>query len=114
MISFVIKIADLFKMDSHLENGINFNPEKKRMVIPMYQREFKWEDERILSLLTDLSRNSKFLGLIILDETESKYEIVDGQQRLTTLFLSLVVLFNHYWNHELEQESIKRLLIPFD
>ena len=114
MISFVIKIADLFKMDSHLENGINFNPEKKRMVIPMYQREFKWDDERILSLLTDLSRNSKFLGLIILDETESKYEIVDGQQRLTTLFLSLVVLFNHYWNHALEQESIKRLLTPFD
>lgn len=114
MISFVIKIADLLKMDSHLENGLNFKPEKKRMVIPMYQREFKWDDERILSLLTDLARNSKFLGLFILDETESKYEIVDGQQRLTTLFLSLVVLFNHYRNHDLEQNSIKRLLTPFD
>ena len=113
MISFVITIAALFSMDSGLGQDINFKQNKRRLVIPVYQREFKWDNERIISLLSDISQNSKFIGNTILDETEETYEIVDGQQRLTTCFLTLIALFNHYQGHRLEQDMIKQKLIPF-
>ncbi len=113
MVSFVITIADLFAMNSGLGSGINFKQGKQRLVIPVYQREFKWKDERIIALLSDVNSNSKFLGNIILDESAERYEIVDGQQRLTTCFLTLAALFNHYYGHPFEQETIKQKLIPF-
>lgn len=43
MISFVITIADLFTMDSGFGQEINFKQNKHRLVIPVYQREYKWE-----------------------------------------------------------------------
>lgn len=60
MISFVITIADLFTMDSGFGQEINFKQNKHRLVIPVYQREYKWENERIATLLSDISQNSKF------------------------------------------------------
>lgn len=113
MISFVITIADLFTMDSGFGQEINFKQNKHRLVIPVYQREYKWENERIATLLSDISQNSKFIGNTILDESDERYEIVDGQQRITTCFLTLVALYNHYQGHQLEQETIQRKLIPF-
>lgn len=112
MISFVVKIADLFSMDSGLGQDINFKENKRRLVIPVYQREYKWENERISTLLSDISQNSKFIGNTILDESEGRYEIVDGQQRITTCFLTLVAIFNHYQGHPIEQETIKQYLTP--
>ena len=114
MISFVLKVSELFSMNSGLGDNSNFKANKHRLVIPVYQREYKWEDERINSLLSDIEQNSKFIGNIILDEADNKYEIVDGQQRLTTCFLAFVALFNHYSGHQIEQEMIKRYLTPFD
>lgn len=87
MISFVITIADLFTMDTGFGQEINFKQNKHRLVIPVYQREYKWENERIATLLSDISQNSKFIGNTILDESDERYEIVDGQQRITTCFL---------------------------
>ena len=113
MISFVIKLYNLFAMDSGFGQEINFKTDKHRLVIPLYQREYKWEDERITSLLSDIHKSSKFLGNIILDEDEVDYKIVDGQQRLTTCFLILIALYNHYHGHRLEQETIRRSLTPF-
>lgn len=113
MISFVITIADLFTMDSGFGQEINFKQNKHRLVIPVYQREYEWENERIATLLSDISQNSKFIGNTILDESDERYEIVDGQQRITTCFLTLVALYNHYQGHQLEQETIQRKLIPF-
>lgn len=114
MISFVITIEDLFSMNSGLGRDINFKENKRRLVIPVYQREYKWENERIETLLSDIAQNSKFIGNSILDESEERYEIVDGQQRITTCFLTLVAIFNHYHEQRLEQESIKRFLTPFE
>ena len=80
--------------------------------IDYYQREYKWHDKQIRELVDDLSgkfledyqpghERSKvadyphyFLGSIIISEKESASFIVDGQQRLTSLTLLLILLRN--------------------
>lgn len=64
--------------------------------IPEYQRPYKWSEKNVRQLLEDIltSKNSGKknyrIGSIILFhnlESENSFDIVDGQQRLTTLFL---------------------------
>ena len=80
--------------------------------IDYYQREYKWHDKQIRELVDDLSGKfleeyqpghartkvadypHYFLGSIIISKKESVGYIVDGQQRLTSLTLLLVLLRN--------------------
>lgn len=111
MKAFIVKIEELFKMKRNTQEvESNFNQLKRKLNIPIYQREYKWEDEEILSLLNDVKSQGKFLGNIILDEKENEYEIVDGQQRITTCFLFLMCLYNYYYNSSLEQSVILDLM----
>lgn len=111
MKAFIVKLQELLKMNRD-KGGVepNFNQSKKKLTIPIYQREYKWEDEEISSLLNDVKSQGKFIGNIILDEKEENYEIVDGQQRITTCFLILMCLYNYYHNSPLEQSTILNLM----
>ena len=69
--------------------------------IPRYQRPYAWSTEHVDELLDDLwsalGRDSSapyFLGSIVLikDESDPRSEVVDGQQRLTTLAMILCAL----------------------
>ncbi len=80
--------------------------------IDYYQREYKWHDKQIRELVDDLSgkfleeyqpshERSKvadyphyFLGSIIISKKDGVNFIVDGQQRLTSLTLLLILLRN--------------------
>ena len=99
-------------MDTENE-ACNFDANKREMLIPLYQREYKWETEKVKTLIQDISKRDKFLGIVIFDEKENNYEIVDGQQRATTCFLVLVALYNHYKGSEMEQRSLLKLLKPY-
>ena len=111
MKSFTVKIKEFFNMKTGKE--LDFESNKTEMLIPLYQREYKWEKEKITTLLLDITKRDKFLGIVILDEKEKNYEIVDGQQRATTCFLILVALFNYYKGSPMEQNGIKKLLQPY-
>ena len=58
-----------------------------------YQRGYRWEKNEVIQLLDDVynlhSKNSKDYCLqpIVVKKYENFFEIIDGQQRLTTLFL---------------------------
>lgn len=106
MKSFVITVEDFFKMNQSIPNSGNFDEDKRSLLIPLYQREYRWGDDKIQALLNDIKKNSKFLGNIILDQCDDHYEIVDGQQRITTLVLILSQLYNRYSGHRREQENI--------
>ena len=62
--------------------------------VPMYQRGFAWDKNQLKDLIFDI-KNSKigkkyFLGTLTvyrLSEKDDAYEVIDGQQRLTALFL---------------------------
>ncbi len=106
MKSFIITVQDFFKMHQTVPNTGDFDQNKKSLLIPLYQREYRWSDDKIQSLLNDIKKNSKFLGNIILDECAKNYEIVDGQQRITTLVLVLIELYNYYLGHKRERDNI--------
>jgi uncharacterized protein with ParB-like and HNH nuclease domain len=64
--------------------------------VPLFQREYSWELEQVSDLFYDIDNSSEdgghFLGSILLHSSESSkklMEIIDGQQRLTTIFLIL-------------------------
>ena len=69
-------------------------------VIPDYQREYIWKEKNVSQLLNDIhdeyldDRDSEyFIGSIVVTKRDSgAFEVIDGQQRLTTLFISLCAL----------------------
>lgn len=64
-------------------------------IIPIYQRNYAWEQEEIEQLLGDIydSSGKYYLGSLIVDEiTPNTFSVIDGQQRLTTIFLLLTFL----------------------
>jgi uncharacterized protein with ParB-like and HNH nuclease domain len=62
-------------------------------IIPEYQRGYRWESEHITMLLNDIWENGDAnycLQPIVVKKTDDgSFELIDGQQRLTTLFLIL-------------------------
>lgn len=63
-------------------------------VIPRYQRAYAWEDKEIIQLIDDIndSTGDYYIGSLVVAKVKGKeetYEVVDGQQRLTTLYLLL-------------------------
>ena len=74
------------------KNGNIFDTDMQ-YVIPLYQRAYAWEDKQLLQLLEDIQDVSEganyYIGSLIVSEQLGKYEVVDGQQRLTSLYLLL-------------------------
>lgn len=87
-----------------------------KFVIPTYQRKYSWTDNEIKALWQDIEESIKddmnhFVGTLSFKENKSVglsantvYEIIDGQQRITTLFILLKVLID-----KLEDEDIKQI-----
>lgn len=87
-----------------IENG--FIPvkdlEDKNFLIPSYQREYRWDNE-VNALLEDIrdftnckKSDNDFYSLqpIVVKKNENKYIVIDGQQRLTTIFLIIKYIEN--------------------
>ena len=80
-----LKILDIQNNTNIFHTDINYQ-------IPIYQRDFEWGDEEISQLIEDINDiedNDYYLGSLIVYTKGSIYEIIDGQQRLTTLYLLL-------------------------
>lgn len=62
-------------------------------VIPLYQRAYAWKDRQLVQLIEDIQdvdeEASYYIGSLIVSKQSGRYEVVDGQQRLTSLFLLL-------------------------
>ena len=58
--------------------------------VPSYQRGYRWGEDEVLRLLNDIYQNGKknyCLQPVVVRKAENRYELIDGQQRLTTLYL---------------------------
>lgn len=74
--------------------GIGDLISNKKFKVPAYQRAYAWEEEHVSSLLNDLKdaiinkEKEYFLGSLVVTSTNTnRLEVVDGQQRLTTISL---------------------------
>ena len=71
----------------------------RKFIIPDYQRPYKWDKEKCETLWKDIEEFSQsdakngadyFLGTIVSHKNNDKdLEIIDGQQRLTTIYIIL-------------------------
>lgn len=68
-------------------------------VVPDYQREYVWEGAQVEQLLFDLleayeadPKKAYFLGTMVTYANENNFELIDGQQRLTTFFIILCAI----------------------
>lgn len=58
--------------------------------VPSYQRGYRWGEDEVLRLLKDVYENGKknyCLQPVVVRNNADSYELIDGQQRLTTLYL---------------------------
>jgi uncharacterized protein with ParB-like and HNH nuclease domain len=66
---------------------------KGKFFIPAYQRGYRWEREHILMLLNDIWENGDanycLQPIVVKKMEEETFELIDGQQRLTSLYLIL-------------------------
>lgn len=106
-------MAKIESKDSHLRDILK---DELYYQIPIYQRPYQWTEENCEKLLDDLFFNYEddrdsdyFCGSLVLiliseDSKAKTYDIVDGQQRLSTFILLAKVLATLY-NERLTDES---------
>lgn len=61
-----------------------------KFYVPSYQRGYRWGEDEVIRLLDDVLTNGKnnyCLQPIVVRNNGDSYELIDGQQRLTTLYL---------------------------
>ena len=124
-------------VEVHNLNYVDFIKRYNKIQIPDYQRPYRWSKEKVKELLEDLkeffidkpkSDLDYYIGGILLydNKQDGYYEIIDGQQRLTTLNLISYVLtdniqqgqdfsYNHHisFYHIKENEQFLREQINF-
>lgn len=76
-----------------------YNGDKSTYEVPIYQRNYAWEKDEISALIQDVydaytaNKQTYFIGtLVSFHKGDQVYEVIDGQQRLTTINLVLGAL----------------------
>ncbi len=96
MLATKLALADLLKIEGNIEH----------YHIPKYQREYVWGKYQWETLINDISENDTdyFIGSVIVVShsdnlrpgEEKIYQVIDGQQRLTTLSILLSAIYRKY------------------
>ncbi|MCU4177726.1 DUF262 domain-containing protein [Carboxylicivirga sp. N1Y90] len=88
-----------------------FDSSQKSFTIPVYQRAYSWEKPQWKTFLNDLIEqieggNNYFYGNLLLEtiKKDVKYEIIDGQQRITTLTIFIRSILNVLATRKTESE----------
>lgn len=86
-------------------NGISYT-------VPRFQRDYSWTEDEwddlwqdILDIYKGEKENAHYMGYLVLQSTDNKnHDIIDGQQRITTLSLLILAVLNSLL--ELQSKSI--------
>ena len=88
-----------------------------RLAVPSFQRAYTWQAQNVLQLVEDVADAAAtpdvpyFLGsLILVHESGSRYQVIDGQQRLVSLSIVIAVLRDLETDPELV-ENLNGLLL---
>jgi hypothetical protein len=102
-----LKLADVFK-DFY--------------AVPNYQREYVWTEEEVEQLLRDVrseqidgANSEYFIGsIVVCPGKEGRFDLIDGQQRVTTIFITLCALRDRLEALDDKNTSTVRSLIVAD
>ena len=97
-----------------------------RFHVPVYQRSFSWKQDEVKQLWEDIKqlkgvdgdKDNTFLGTIVLDDAPkdkagNALQIIDGQQRITTLFLFCLCIFKRLKELDLPEDNLRSMLGPY-
>ena len=89
-------------------------------LIPEYQRRYSWTEDEAETLFNDIweftlkegidTGNTYFLGSIIFYKNNGKQEIIDGQQRITSIFLLLRAIYTKLEGMSSEAKETKNFM----
>lgn len=86
----------------------------KNFIIPVYQRNYNWRKDQCKRLFDDLediiSSNFRthFLGSIVsIYSMGQEYLVIDGQQRITTMSILLLAIYNAIKDHNIETKYLR-------
>ena len=109
-------------LDAKVMTLREFFTKYRKLIVPNYQRAYKWQDEYVEDLFTDILEGlrlrerakdrSCFLGSVVLshDTSTGMTDLVDGQQRLTTLSLLISCLSKKIKVNEKLKKEVRKLL----
>jgi hypothetical protein len=73
---------------------------REQLTVPLYQRAYSWTTEEVDQLWEDITgslESEHFMGSIVLnEENKLRPQVIDGQQRLTTLMILLALIRDEY------------------
>jgi hypothetical protein len=76
--------------------------------VPAYQRGYRWNDEQVGLLLNDIWDNQDkdycLQPVVVKRRADGRFELIDGQQRLTTLYLIFLYM---------KKEKLQNFELPF-
>ncbi|GGY63324.1 DUF262 domain-containing protein [Marinobacter zhanjiangensis] len=92
------EIRDFYRLTADMPSGGSALKFPKKVKIPHYQRPYKWESENIEKLIDDWRSeqgDQYFAGSIVTVNNEKRelHELIDGQQRYTTIYLANFLRF---------------------
>lgn len=115
----IYDLVNIFKGEATKAHGSSqggiINSVDRLINIPAYQRPYRWKSDNIIRLFEDYDENNSeyFLGSAVAVEKHKnngivEFDVVDGQQRLTTLYLL------NYIRYLLRREyTLSKLMKPF-
>ena len=84
------KITDMEQNKIQLEEKLVGDIEGN-FYVPSYQRGYRWDDSQVNALLNDIFENGDkpycLQPIVVRRDYQGRYELIDGQQRLTTLYI---------------------------
>lgn len=90
-------------MKGEYQEFVQYLRETKKIIIPIYQRNYEWTIENCKTLYEDLmmivngNRPKHFIGSIVSVKTNDSLnvkQIIDGQQRIITIYLIYLAIYN--------------------
>ena len=111
-------MAESLKLKSIAKMLANENGQKQIFFIPSYQRGYRWGNSQVEKLLQDINdfannkTNDEFYPLqpvVVFKKGEQQFELIDGQQRVTTIYIILKYLQNLFRKIEEKKSEIDKL-----
>lgn len=80
---------------------------KLKFEIPFYQRAYSWKKQDIEKLINDINTKDRrhYLGNIVVKKNDDKFIVIDGQQRLTTIYIIFMALGEKLFELDYEIDS---------
>ncbi len=100
------------EIESDLWNLADILSSTKSISIPIMQRKYVWDKNLVDKLMDDIfeigeNKPFHYIGSIVYKEKNNSLRILDGQQRLTTMFLILTALYSFYTSEDASYYEIE-------